>query len=70
MSAEVERLFSSVKLMLPAYRSALELVSIEAGECLRSRVGGKLFFGDYFDYLSHDGRLEEHARLQATAPFG
>jgi hypothetical protein len=70
MPAEVERLFSSAKLMLPAHRSALEPVSIEAGECLRSWVAGKLFFGDYFDYLSNDRRLEEHARLYTTAPFG
>jgi hypothetical protein len=34
MSAEVERLFSSSKLMIPPHRSALEPASIEAGEYL------------------------------------
>jgi hAT family C-terminal dimerisation region len=70
MSAEVERLFSSAKLMISAHRSCLEPQSIEAGECIRSWVGAKLFYGDYFDYLSYDGRLQEHFRLQSTAPFG
>jgi hypothetical protein len=36
MSAEVERLFSSAKLMLPDNRSALHEEGIEAGECIRS----------------------------------
>jgi hypothetical protein len=69
MSAEVERLFSSAKLMLPPYRSALLLESIEAGECIRSWVGAGLFFGDYFEYLSPDGKLEEHFRLQSVPPL-
>jgi hypothetical protein len=66
----VERFFSSDKLMIPPYRSALLPESIEAGECIRSWVGAGLFFGDYFEYLSYDGKLEEHFRLQAIAPFG
>lgn len=69
MSAEVERLFSSTKLMIPPQRSNLE-PPIEAGECLRSWVGAGLFFGDYFEYMSPDKRLEEHFRVQEAAPFG
>jgi hypothetical protein len=38
ISAEVERHFSSAKLILPPHRSNLEPVSIEAGECIRSWV--------------------------------
>jgi hypothetical protein len=57
MSAEVERLFSSAKLIILDNRSCLELAPIEVGEYIRSWVGAKLFFGDYFDYLSHDGML-------------
>jgi hypothetical protein len=70
MSAKVEKLFSSAKLMIPPQRSLLEPLSIEAGECIRSWVGAGLFFGDYFEYLSHDGRIEEYFRLQDIAPFG
>lgn len=36
MSAEVERLFSSAKLMLPPSRNHLAPDAIEAGECIRS----------------------------------
>jgi hypothetical protein len=36
MSADVERLFSSAKLMLPASRNLREIEQIEAGECVRS----------------------------------
>jgi hypothetical protein len=70
LSAEVERLFSSAKLMIPPHRSSLKPESIEAGECIRSWVAGGLFFGNYFDYLSPDVRNMEAARLQARAPFG
>ena len=70
MSAKVERLFSSAKLMIPPYRSSLKPKLIEAGECIRSWVAGGLFFGDYFEYLSPDERNREHARVQARAPFG
>jgi hypothetical protein len=34
MSAEVERLFSSTKLMLPPTRNLLQPNGIEAGECI------------------------------------
>jgi len=70
MSAEVERLFSSAKLMIPPHRSTLEPILIEVGECIRSWVSAGVFFGDYFECLSHEGRLEEHFRLQAISPFG
>jgi hypothetical protein len=62
MLAEVERLFSSAKLMILPYWSGLLPESIEAGECIRSWVGAGLFFGDYFEYLSPDQRLNEHFR--------
>jgi len=70
MSAEVERLFSSAKFMIPPHRSSLKPESIEAGECIRSWVAGGLFYGDYFNYLSPDERNWEAARVQAEAPFG
>jgi hypothetical protein len=54
MSAEVERLFSSAKLMIPPYRSALKPEAIEASECIRSWVKGGLFYGNYFEYLLAD----------------
>lgn len=52
MSAEVERLFSSAKLMLPPSRNNLKEDGIEAGECLRSWVKGGLVLGEYFEYLN------------------
>ena len=70
MSAEVERLFSSAKLMIPPHRSSLKSESIEAGECIRSWVAGGLFYGDYFEYLSPDERKHEYGRFQASAPLG
>jgi hypothetical protein len=45
MSAEVERLFSSAKLMIPPHRSSLKPESIEAGECIRSWVAGGCSLG-------------------------
>jgi hypothetical protein len=62
MLTEVERLFLSAKLVISDNQSCLEPASIESGECIRSWVGAKLFFDDYFDYLSHDGMLREHMR--------
>lgn len=70
MSAEVERLFSSTKLMLPPHRSSLLPNAIEAGECIRSWVKGGLFMGDYFDYLSVEQRKREHFREQDPSPLG
>ncbi len=64
ISAKVERLFSSTKLMLPPRRSALLLNAIEAGECIKSWVKGGLFIGDYFDYISMRQRKQEHFREQ------
>jgi hypothetical protein len=49
MSAEVERLFSSAKFMLPPERSMLGADGIEAGECIRSWIKNKLFFLDSGD---------------------
>ena len=63
MSAEVERLFSSTKLMILPHRSYLKLVLIEAGECIRSWVASGLFYGDYFEYLSSDKRRQEHIKF-------
>jgi hypothetical protein len=51
MSAEVERLFSSTKLMLPLARNALQLDAIEVGECIRSWTLQGLIGGGYFEYL-------------------
>jgi hypothetical protein len=42
MSAEVERLFSSAKLMLPPTRSLLQEDGIEAGECIRSWIQNQI----------------------------
>jgi hypothetical protein len=56
--------------MIPPYRSSLETASIEAGECIRSWVGGGLFIGDYYEYLSPDKLQEEGGRLQEITPFG
>jgi hypothetical protein len=70
MSAEVERLFSSTKLMIPPYRSSLLPDTIEAGEYIRSWVKGGLFMGDYFDYLSGDQKKLEYFRVQNPAPLG
>jgi hypothetical protein len=74
MSAEVERLFSSAKLMIPPHRSSLSPASVEAGECIRSWVKGGLFYGNYFEYLSAKQRMEETSggveRLQSNTPFG
>jgi hypothetical protein len=54
MSAEVERLFSSTKLIIPPHRSALKPEAIEASEYIRSWVKGGLFYGNYFEYLLAD----------------
>ena len=51
MSAEVESLFSSSKLMIPDHRNRLKPDFIEAGECIRSWAMGGLVLGDYFEYL-------------------
>jgi hypothetical protein len=51
MSAKVERLFSSAKLIILSHRSFLEPASVKAGACIRSWVGGGLFMGDYFEYF-------------------
>jgi hypothetical protein len=51
MSAKVERLFSSVKLMLPPARNNLHIESIEAGECIRSWVQNGLILDQWFEYL-------------------
>ena len=57
MSAEVERLFSSAKLMLPPTRNSLQPDGIEASECIRSWVLNGIVISDYFEYLS--GALRE-----------
>lgn len=62
MSAEVERLFSSAKLMLPPSRNSLQMDQIEAGECIRSWVRNSLIYGEYFEYLLPGARKGEHFR--------
>ena len=42
MSAEVERLFSSAKLIIPNARNLLKEDGIEAGECIRSWIRAML----------------------------
>jgi hypothetical protein len=64
MSAEVEHLFSSAKLMLPPIRNQLQPDGIEAGECIRSWSTGGLIMGDFFEYLSIRDRSNEHFRRQ------
>ncbi len=66
MSAEVERLFSSAKLMIPPARNGLEIEQIEAGECIRSWVKNGLVYGDYFEYLLPGLRGNEHFRVQSN----
>jgi hypothetical protein len=51
MSAEVERLFSSAKLMIPPARNLLQADGIEAGERIRSWTLEGLILGNYFEYL-------------------
>jgi hypothetical protein len=65
MSAEVEKLFPSTKLMLPPTRNLLQLDGIEAGECIRSWTLSGLILGDYFEYLAVEQRQNEHYRLQS-----
>jgi hypothetical protein len=67
--AEVERLFSSAKLMILPSRNSLAIEAIEAGECIRSWVGNSLIFGDYFEYLLPLLRKREHFRLQSMDNF-
>ena len=64
MLAEVERLFSSTKLMLPPTRNLLQPNGIEAGECIRSWTLEGLILGDYFEYLTVEQRENENYRLQ------
>jgi len=63
MSAEVERLFSSVKHMLGPTRSNLSPDGIEASECVRSWVKAGLILNNYFEYLTIDQRKAENFRL-------
>jgi hypothetical protein len=72
MSAEVERLFSTTKLMLPLTRNKLGEDEIEAAECIRSWTLQGLILGDYFEYLrldlrkTEENKKEENFRLQAV----
>jgi hypothetical protein len=71
MSAEVERLFSSVKHMLGPTRSILRPEGIEAAECVRCWVKAGLTLNNYFEYLSVGDRNTENFRLDDAklAPF-
>jgi hAT family C-terminal dimerisation region len=66
MSAEVERLFSSAKLMLPPARNQTQPDGMEAGECIRSWSRCGLIMGDFFEYLPRGLRSEEHFRRKGT----
>ena len=59
MSAEVERLFSLAKLMVPHHRSTLRPEAIEAGECLRSWTMGGVVLNEYFEYLTASQKAGE-----------
>jgi hypothetical protein len=43
-------------LIILFYRSILDPIAIEAGECIRNWVNAKLFYSDYFEYISPDKR--------------
>jgi len=64
MSAKVERLFSSTKLMLPPVRNQVLLDGMEAAECIRSWTKLKLVLGNYFEYLPKHQQAREHSRSQ------
>ena len=64
MSAEVERLFSSAKLMVSDQRSSLKASSIEVGECVRSWIREGFVLGDYFEYLKGKEKSLEHWKYQ------
>ena len=64
MSAEVERLFSSTKLMIPPARNLLQPDGIEAGECTRSWTLDGLILGDYFEYLPAELQGKENYRRE------
>jgi hypothetical protein len=66
MSAEVERLFSSSKLMLPDHRNRVKPEFIEAGECIRSWSLGGLVLGKYFEYLSATQKAGEKWKDQES----
>ena len=65
MSAEVERLFSSAKLMLPPARNQLQPDGIEAGECIRSWTRTSIVNSNFFDYLPSRDKAKEHVQVQA-----
>jgi hypothetical protein len=64
MSAEVERLFSSTKLILLLARNALQPDAIEAGEYIRSWILQSLVGRDYFEYLLKELQEKEYYRVQ------
>jgi hypothetical protein len=64
MSAKVERLFSSAKLMIPLARNLLHADGIEARECIKSWMLEGLILGNYFEYLPVELQKKENFRLQ------
>ena len=64
MSAEVERVLSSAKLMIPPSRNLLQADGIEAGECIRSWTLRGLISGNNFEYLAVELQMKENFRLQ------
>lgn len=52
MSAEVECLFSSSKLMISDHRNKIKLNLVEADECIRSWALSELVLDTYFKYLT------------------
>ena len=64
MSAEVERVLSSAKLMIPPSRNLLQADGIKAGECIRSWTLEGLILGNCFEYLAVELQMKENFRLQ------
>jgi hypothetical protein len=61
--AEVKRVFSSAKLMIPPSMNLLQADRIEAGECIRSWTLGGLISGNNFEYLAVELQIKESFRL-------
>jgi hypothetical protein len=66
MSAEVERLFSSTKLMIPDHRNRVKPELVEAGECIRSWAKSGLVMGSYFEYLTASLKAGEKFKDQES----
>ena len=65
MSVEVERLFSSTKLILVPARNCLLPNGINALGYIRSWTKEGLILGNYFEYLPDQRKAREHFRKQS-----